>query len=107
MLRHVNGGPMVGKGAWGGLVGISNMPTLMDGGNVTAPGFAFWTKEEGFGVENVGVPPDYDIDIWPKDWVAGKDPQLDKAIELALDALKKHPPKEDKRPPYPKRAQPK
>jgi tricorn protease len=79
----------------------------MDGGQVTAPGFAFWTPEEGFGVENVGVAPDHDIDIWPKDWVAGKDPQLEKAIELALDLLKKNPPHDDKRPAYPKRAQPK
>jgi tricorn protease len=109
MFRHFRVGPLVGKRTWGGLVGIGQYPTLMDGGQVTAPGFAFWTPEEGFGVENVGVAPDpgCDIDIWPKDWVAGKDPQLDKAIELALDQLKKNPPKEDKRPPYPKRAQPK
>ena len=103
MFRHFKVGPIVGKRTWGGLVGIQNMPTLMDGGNVTAPGFAFWTKEEGFGVENIGVAPDFDIDIWPKDWVAGKDPQLEKAIELALKALKDNPPKEDKRPAYPKR----
>jgi len=107
MFRHFKVGPLVGKRTWGGLVGISQYPTLMDGGQVTAPGFAFWTPDEGFGVENVGVPPDFDVDIWPKDWVAGKDPQLEKAIELALDALKKNPPREDKRPPYPKRAQPK
>jgi tricorn protease len=103
MFRKFKVGPLVGKRTWGGLVGISNYPTLMDGGNVTAPGFAFWTAEEGFGVENVGVPPDYDIDIWPKDYVAGKDPQLEKAIELAQKALKDNPPKDDKRPPYPKR----
>jgi tricorn protease len=107
MFRHFKVGPLVGKRTWGGLVGISQYPTLMDGGQVTAPGFAFWTPDEGFGVENEGVPPDYDVDIWPKDWVAGKDKQLDKAIELALDALKKHPPKDDKRPAYPKRAVPK
>lgn len=47
------------------------------------------------------------IDIWPKDWAAGKDPQLEKAIELAKKALKDNPPKEDKRPAYPKRAVPK
>jgi len=103
MFRHFKVGPLVGKRTWGGLVGIGGYPTLMDGGRVTAPGFAFWTPEEGFGVENVGVPPDYDIDIWPKDWVAGRDPQLDKAIELALKALKENPPKDDKRPAYPKR----
>ena len=107
MFRHFKVGPLVGKRTWGGLVGISSYPTLMDGGRVTAPGFAFWSPEEGFGVENVGVPPDYDVDIWPKDWVAGKDKQLEKAIELIQEELKKNPPKEDKRPAYPKRAVPK
>jgi tricorn protease len=107
MFRHFKVGPLVGKRTWGGLVGVSGYPTLMDGGSVTAPSFGFWTAEEGFGVENVGIPPDYDVDIWPKDYIAGKDPQLEKAIELAMKALKDNPPKDDKRPPYPKRAVPK
>ena len=50
------------------------------------------------------MPPDHDVTMWPKDVIAGKDPQLEKAIELALAALKEQPPKEDKRPAYPKRA---
>ncbi len=103
MFRKFKVGPLVGKRTWGGLVGISNMPPLLDGGSVTAPGFAIW-NEDGFIVENEGVPPDHDVDIWPKDWAAGKDKQLDKAIELAQEALKQNPPKEDKRPAYPKRA---
>ena len=52
------------------------------------------------------VPPDYDVTMWPKDVIAGKDPQLEKAIELAMEALKKSPPKKDTRPEYPKRAKP-
>ena len=44
--------------------------------------------------------------MWPKDVIAGKDPQLEKAIELALEALKKNPPKKDVRPPYPTRVKP-
>ena len=54
MFRQYKMGPLVGKRTWGGLVGILGFPTLMDGGGVTAPNLAFWTKEEGFGVENVG-----------------------------------------------------
>jgi tricorn protease len=104
MFRKFKLGPIVGKRTWGGLVGISGYPTLMDGGSVTAPSFAIWTPEDGFTVENEGVPPDHDVTMWPKDVIAGKDPQLEKAIELALGALKKNPPKEDKRPTYPKRA---
>ena len=85
-------------------MGISGYPTLMDGGNVTAPNFAIWTPEDGFIIENEGVPPDYDVDLLPKDVLAGKDAQLEKAIELALEALKKDPRPEVKRPAYPKRA---
>jgi tricorn protease len=52
------------------------------------------------------VAPDYDVDMWPKDVIAGKDPQLEKAISLAMEALAKEPKKEIKRPDYPKRAKP-
>ncbi len=106
MFKKFKLGPVVGKRTWGGLVGIGGYPTLMDGGRVTAPSFAIWTPEEGFVVENEGVAPDYDVDMWPKDLNAGKDPQLEKAIELALEALKKQPKKDIKRPDYPKRAKP-
>ena len=104
MFRKFGVGPLVGKRTWGGLVGISGTPTLMDGGSVTAPSFAIWTPEEGFIIENEGVPPDYDVDMWPKDVIAGKDPQLEKAIQLALEALAKNPRKDDPRPAYPDRA---
>jgi tricorn protease len=107
MFRHYKIGPLVGKRTWGGLVGILGYPTLMDGGMVTAPNLAFWTPEEGYGVENVGVPPDYDVEMMPKDVIAGRDPQLEKAIELALAELKKNPPKEKIRPEFPVRAIPK
>ena len=103
MFKKFKVGPVVGKRTWGGLVGISGYPVLMDGGNVTAPSFAIWTPEDGFIIENEGVPPDYDVEMWPKDVIAGKDPQLEKAIELALEALKTQPKTEIKRPPYPKR----
>jgi tricorn protease len=104
MFRQYKLGPLVGKRTWGGLVGVLGFPTLMDGGMVTAPNLAFWTNEEGYGVENVGVPPDVDVEMTPKDVIAGRDPQLEKAIELALEALKKEPPKKDAPPPFPKRA---
>ncbi len=104
MFKKFGLGPVVGKRTWGGLVGISGYPVLMDGGTVTAPSFAIWTPEEGFIIENEGVPPDYDVEMWPKDVIAGRDPQLEKAIELSLKALEKSPKPEVKRPPYPKRA---
>lgn len=104
MFRKFKLGTLVGKRTWGGLVGIGGYPSLMDGGSVTAPGFAIWTPDEGFTVENQGVPPDVEVEQWPADVIAGKDPQLDKAIEIVMDELKKNPPKKDVRPPFPERA---
>lgn len=101
MFRHFKLGPLVGKRTWGGLVGVLGFPVLMDGGNITAPNLAFWTEEEGFGIENVGVPPDIEVEITPADYAAGRDPQLEKAIEVIMDLLKKNPPKKMQRPPYP------
>ncbi|MCP3962235.1 MAG: peptidase S41 [bacterium] len=100
MFRKLELGPLVGKRTWGGLVGVLGFPQLMDGGFVTAPNFAIW-NEDGFIVENVGVPPDHDVEQWPADIIAGRDPQLEKAIELALEALEANPPKEPVRPEYP------
>jgi tricorn protease len=94
-------GPIVGKRTWGGLVGIGGYPTLLDGGSVTAPHFAFWTPEGQWEVENKGVPPDHEVEFDPKVVRQGRDPQLEKAVELALDMLAKNPPTRPKRPAYP------
>jgi tricorn protease len=102
MFRQNKLGPLVGKRTWGGLVGTLGFPVLMDGGLVTAPNLAIWTKD-GFVVENEGVPPDVEVEQWPAAVIAGKDPQLDKAIEIVLAELKKNPPEEMKRPPFPVR----
>ena len=97
MFRKFKLGPLVGKRTWGGLVGILGFPVLMDGGTVTAPDLAFYT-EDGYGVENVGVPPDVEVEQCPADVEAGKDPQLDRAIEIILKELEKNPPTTVKRP---------
>lgn len=100
MFRKYKMGPLIGKRTWGGLVGTLGFPILMDGGFVSAPNVGIWT-EDGWVVENVGVPPDIEVEQWPKDVINGHDPQLEKAIEVILDQLKKNPPKKIKRPPYP------
>jgi tricorn protease len=102
MFRKYRIGPLVGKRTWGGLVGILGFPVLMDGGRVTAPNLAIWT-EDGWVVENEGVPPDVEVEQWPADVIAGRDPQLEKAIEIVLKELEKNPPVEMKRPPFPVR----
>ena len=102
MFRKFDVGTLVGKRTWGGLVGILGFPELMDGGYVTAPNVAIWT-EDGFIVENVGVPPDVEVEQWPAEVIEGHDPQLEKAIEIILEQLEQNPPKEPVRPPYPVR----
>jgi len=102
MFRKFSLGPLVGRPTWGGLVGILGFPTLMDGGNITAPNLAIWT-EKGWVVENEGVAPDIEVEQLPKEVIAGRDPQLEKAIELMKAELAKHPPQKLVRPPYPVR----
>jgi len=103
MFRKLDMGTLVGRPTWGGLVGTLGFPTLMDGGSVTAPNLGIWT-EDGFIVENVGVPPDVEVEQYPVDVIAGRDPQLEKAIEIALEQLERNPPKKHVRPPFPLRA---
>jgi len=102
MFRKFKVGTLVGKRTWGGLVGVLGFPELVDGGNITAPNVAIWTRD-GFVVENVGVAPDIDVEQMPAEVIAGHDPQLEKAIEVVMEQLKANPPEEPVRPPYPVR----
>lgn len=87
MFQRAGLGPLVGTRTWGGLVGISGYPPLMDGGGVTAASFGIVDTDGRWVVENVGVAPDVEVIPWPKDVLAGRDPQLEKAVALALEAL--------------------
>ena len=102
LFRRNDLGTLVGKTTWGGLVGVLGYPQFIDGGSVSAPNVAFF-NEKGFGIENVGVSPDVEIEQWPKDIINGGDPQLDKAIEIIQDELKTWQPKVINRPAHPDR----
>ena len=93
-------GPIVGKRTWGGLVGVLGFPILMDGGSITAPNLAIWTAEQGWVVENEGVPPDIEVEQTPADVIAGHDPQLERAVAITLDSLAQHPVTTPTRPAY-------
>ena len=101
MFRKFKLGKLIGKRTWGGLVGTLGFPVLMDGGYVTAPNLAIWTAEDGWTVENEGVPPDIEVEQTPADVIAGRDPQLEKAIQVIMEELNRNPPPQPKRPPYP------
>ena len=85
-------GPLIGQRTWGGVIGIYPRNFLADGGITTQPEFSFWFVDVGWGVENYGTDPDIVIDIAPHEFLAGKDPQLDRGIAEALELLKKRPP---------------
>ncbi len=102
MFRKFKLGTLIGKTTWGGLVGVLGYPRFIDGGSVTAPNVAFY-NEDGFRIENEGIAPDIEVEQWPKDVIAGKDPQLEKAIEVILEQLEANPPQYPERPPYPVR----
>jgi tricorn protease len=100
-FRDAKLGPLVGTRTWGGLVGIYDYPQLMDGGSVTAPRVAFYNRNGDWDVENHGVAPDVEVEITPKDWASGHDPQLEKAVALVMDSMKKNPQPVAKRPAFP------
>jgi tricorn protease len=100
-FRRAKIGPLVGKRTWGGLVGIYDYPQLIDGGTVTAPRVAFYSPEGAWEVENAGVAPDIEVELDPQAWRQGRDMQLEKAVEVVLDALRKNPLPAPRKPAYP------
>jgi tricorn protease len=91
MFRQDKLGPLVGMRTWGGLVGIWNYPPLMDGGFVTAPRGAIYGLKGDWEVENRGIAPDIEVENDPTSVAAGRDPQLERAVQITLEALRKNP----------------
>ena len=104
MFRAREIGPLVGTRTWGGLVGIWDVPGLIDGGFITAPRGGFYDNDGKWAVENEGVPPDIEVEQMPAEVAEGKDPQLETAVEVALKLLKENPVKLRAQPPDPVRA---
>jgi len=107
MFKRRKIGLLIGKRTWGGLVHTADTPPFIDGGTMIAPRGGFFTRDGRWAVENEGVAPDIDIENWPKDVVAGKDPQLERAVQEAMRMLKERPverlPKEPPPPTWGKR----
>ena len=101
MFRQDKVGPLVGTRTWGGLVGIYGYPPLMDGGFVTAPRVAIYGLHGEWEVENHGIPPDIDVENDPASMAAGHDRQLERAVEVTMEALKSHAVVIPDHPPYP------
>ena len=83
---------VVGTRTWGGVRGVDFKYELVDGTIAAQPKYAWWFAGVGWAVENHGVDPDVEVTIAPHDWAAGRDPQLDTAVRLALRALEQRTP---------------
>lgn len=94
-------GPVIGKRSWGGVVGIRSDKPFIDGGMSTQPEFAWWEPNRGWNLENRGVDPDIDLDITPEDELAGRDPQLDRAIAELEKLMREQPMVKPTAPPIP------
>jgi tricorn protease len=106
-FKRAGVGKLIGTRTWGGLVGMAGGPPLMDGGFVGAPSSGIYNPLTGeWEVENIGVPPDIEVEQDPALVRKGRDPQLEKAVEVVLEELKKNPPPVLRKPKYPTYNQP-
>ncbi len=101
-FRALNLGPLIGRRTWGGVIGIRADKSFLDFGMSTQPEYAWW-DDHGWSIENKGVSPEsgMDVDITPSDRAAGRDPQLEMAIQYLLEKIKDEPVSPPKPPPFP------
>ncbi|MDD5609661.1 MAG: S41 family peptidase, partial [Ignavibacterium sp.] len=102
-FRKAKLGPLVGSRTWGGLIGITGAPQLIDGGMITVPTFRMYDPDGEWFKEGHGVDPDINIPEDPGKLSKGVDVQLEKGIETVLQLLKENPPVNPKQPAYEKR----
>ena len=101
MWQQAKLGPVVGTRTGGAGIG-ANAHSLIDGGSYQVPDWGWFDPKNGtWLMENRGVTPDIEVEIMPAEWRAGRDPQLEKAVQLAMDALKKMKPVPVRRPRFP------
>lgn len=91
MFRQMKIGPLIGTRTWGGLVGIWDVPDLIDGGSITAPRGGFFDLNGNWSVENEGIPPDIEVEQTTRQMLLGHDPQLERAVAEAMRLLQAAP----------------
>ena len=98
-FRQAGLGPLIGTRTWGGLIGLSGSPDLVDGGNVTVPTFRMFDPNGKWFAEGHGVDPDIVVNEDPTQLAKGTDPQLQRAIDEVQKRVAAQP-KAPKQPPY-------
>ncbi len=104
LFRQNGLGKLIGMRTWGGLVGISGAPSLIDGASVTIPSFGYYRVDGGWGIEGHGVDPDLEVIDDPALMTDGGDPQLDRGIALMLEEIETKGYKPPQRPASPNRS---
>jgi tricorn protease len=102
-FRKAELGPLIGTRTWGGLIGITGAPGLIDGGYVTVPTFRMYNPDGTWFKEGHGVDPDIEVKDDPSQLAKGVDPQLERGIQEVMELLREHPPVWPKQPVYEKR----
>ncbi|MDP5103815.1 MAG: PDZ domain-containing protein [Erythrobacter sp.] len=100
-FRETGLGTLIGTRTWGGLIGISANPNLIDGGRLTVPNFRFYDTQGRYTIENEGVAPDITVDLDPLALDRGQDTQLEAAIGTVLQQLEGATSPVKAPPPYP------
>lgn len=86
-FKHQKIGTLIGKTTWGGLIGISANPALIDGGSLVVPFFRFFSTTGEWRIENEGISPDVEIDLEPDAVNRGVDTQLEAGIAEVMRQL--------------------
>jgi tricorn protease len=97
-------GPVIGTRTWGGLIGMTGAPALIDGGSVTVPTFGIYDTTGKWIIEGHGVDPDIEVLDDPAKLAHGNDPQLERGVDELLKSLKEQSPTDPPKPAYPRRA---
>ncbi|GIW96503.1 MAG: tricorn protease [Pirellulaceae bacterium] len=100
-FRQAGLGPLIGKRTWGGVVGITSLGPLLDGGEVFVPLSATNAPSGEWIIEGHGVDPDIEVENDPLEVIAGRDPQLDRAIAEVMRRIEQEPKRLPSRPPDP------
>ena len=98
MFRQAGLGPLIGKRSWGGVIGITNRGTLIDGGSVNVPELGFTSVDGEWIIEGHGVDPDIEVENDPASVIEGRDPQLERAVEEVMRRIEAEPKKLPERP---------
>ncbi|MDH5706861.1 MAG: S41 family peptidase, partial [Candidatus Aminicenantes bacterium] len=99
-FRKAGLGPLIGTRTWGGLIGMSGIPSLIDGGIVTVPTFRMYDPDGKWFKEGHGVDPDIEVKEDPALLAKGTDSQLQRAVDEVLKMIEKQGPAKPPRPAY-------